>query len=115
MKPLWNFAKLGSSDETSTCSQHSGYFERHPIHACQARPPPSAYYSVVIVVLRWMRQHQAPTMKAWNDYIISLLIRVKPFTKCRTSATTCYIAMSKDDFDETTKTLGLDAPPPEPK
>ena len=27
----------------NTCSQHSDYIERHPIHTCQASPPPSSY------------------------------------------------------------------------
>ena len=47
MKLSWNFAKIGLGDGMNMCSQHSGYIERYPIHACQARPPPFSYYSIV--------------------------------------------------------------------
>ena len=115
MKFSWSFAKYGPSDATSTCSQHSGYIERLPIHAGQARPTPSACYSVVTFVRRWMLLHQAPTARAQESYAVSLLIIAKPFAKCKMFVTTCNIVMSKDDFAGSTRTPGLDAPPPEPK
>ena len=37
MKPSWNFAKTGLGDGMNTCSQPSGYIERHLIHACRAQ------------------------------------------------------------------------------
>ena len=52
MKPSWNFAKTGLGDGINMCSLHSGYIERHPIHACQAKPPRPSYYSVVTAVPR---------------------------------------------------------------
>ena len=40
MKPSWNFAKPDLGDRINMCSQFSGYIGHHPIHACQANPPP---------------------------------------------------------------------------
>ena len=50
MKPSWNFAKPDLGDRMNMCSQSSGYIGHHPIHACQANPPPSSYNSVVSAV-----------------------------------------------------------------
>ena len=85
------------------CCQSSGYIERHPIHTCWAKPPPSSYYSAVTAIHRWTLPHQAPTTSAWKDNITSLLTRAKPFAKCRTSGTTCTIAMCRDNSDESTR------------
>ena len=115
MKPSWNFAKTGLGGRMSICSQLSGYIERHPVHACQAKPPPFSYYPVVTAAPRWTPPHQAPTTRVWKYDIISLLTKVKPFAKCRTFAKTCSIAMSRDDSDESTRTLGSNAPLPEPE
>ena len=115
MKLSWNFAKPGLGDGMNVHSQPSGYIERHPIHACQAKPPPFSYYSAVTAVPRWTLPHQAPTTRAWKDYKSLLLTRAKPFAKCRTSAKTCIIAMSRDDSDASTRTLGSNAPLPEPE
>ena len=115
MKPSWNFAKIGFDDGMDIFSQHFGYIERHPIYACQARPTPSFYYSVVTAVPRWTLPHQSPTTKARKDYTTLLLTRAKPFAMRRTSATICNIAMSRNDSDESTRTLEPDARLPEPE
>ena len=59
--------------------------------------------------------HQAPTTRAWKDYIITLLTRAKPFAKCRKSEKVRSIAMGSDGSDESTRTLGSDAALPGPK
>ena len=64
-------------------------WDEHPIHACQAKPPPSSYYSVVTAAPKWMLPHQGPTTTAWADYITSSLTRAKTFVKYRKSAKTC--------------------------
>ena len=64
MKPSWNFAKPGLGDRVNMCSNPSGCIKRHPTHACQAKPPPSSYYSVVTSVPRYTLPHQVPTTGA---------------------------------------------------
>ena len=50
---LWNSARIGLGDGINTCSQSSGCIGQHPTLACQAKPLPSSYYSVVIATPRW--------------------------------------------------------------
>ena len=111
MRPSsWNFAKPGPRNGTSTSSQHSDYIERHSIHACQARPPPSACYSFVIAVHKWVLLHQAPTTRA-RRFTQSHSDQSEAPAKYKMFASTCNITMSNDDFDESTRVLELDAPP----
>ena len=106
IEPSWNFVRIGFGDGMNTCSQSSGCIEQNPTHACQAKPPPSSYYPVVTAVPRWTLPNQAPTTRAWTDYITYSLRRVKTFVKCRKFAKTCSTAMSRDASEESTKTQG---------
>ena len=38
------------------------------------------------------------------------MTRAKPFAKCRTPVTTCNITISRDDSNESIRTMGSDAP-----
>ena len=115
MKPPWNFARVGLVDGINTCSRPFGCTGQPPTLGCQARSPPSAYYSAVTAVPRWTLPHQAPTTKAWTDCITSSPTRVKTFVKCRKFARTYSTAMGRDASDESTTTQGSDAPLPEPE
>ena len=88
MIPLWNFARTDLGDGTNTYNQPSDCIEQHPTHACQAKPLPSSYYSVVTTVPKWTLPCQAPTTRAWTDDITTSPARAKTFFKCRKFAKT---------------------------
>ena len=115
MKPSWNFARVGLGDWTNTCIQPSGCPGQLPTLGCQAMPPPSAYYSSVTAVPRWMLPHQAPATRAWTDYITLSPTRAKTFVKCRKFAKIYSTAMSRDASDESTTTQGSDPSLSEPE
>ena len=115
MKSSWNFARVGLGDGMNTCNRPSGCTGQPPTLRCQARPPPSVYYSAVTAVPRWALPHQAPATRAWTDCITSSPTRVKTFVKCRKFAKAYSTAMSRDASDENTTTQGSDAPLPEPE
>ena len=85
-----------------------------PDLGCQARPPPSTYYSAETAVPRWTLPHQAPMTRAWMACITSLPASVKTLVKCRKFARTYSTARSRDASDESTTTQGSDLPLPEP-
>ena len=111
----WNFARVGLGDGMVMCGRSSSCTRRSPTLGCQARPPPSAYYSAETAVHRWTLPHQSPTTRAWTDFIISSPTRAKTFVKCRKFARTYSTTMSRDASDESTTTQGSDAPLPEPE
>ena len=84
-----------------------------PDLGCQAKPPPSAFYSAETAVPRWTLPHQAPTTRACTDCVTSSPTRMKAFVRkvARTYSTT----MSRDASDESTTTQGSAAPLPEPQ
>ena len=89
MKPSWNSAKPDLGDGMNMCSQPSGCIGQYRIHACQAKSPPSPFYLVVTAALRWTPPHQAPTTRAWTDYITSLLTRAKALIKTSPTKASC--------------------------
>ena len=112
---LKELCKVGLGGGMNTCNQPFGCIEQHSTHACQAKPPPSAYYSAETAVPRWMLPHQAPTTRAWTYCVTSSPTRVKAPVKCRTFARTYGTAISRDASDESITTQGSAAPLPEPE